>query len=341
VKTNTYLLSLCICLLFHYSTSAQDVHFSQYYNAPLQINPALTGIYNGDFRFMANYRDQWSSVPVDYRTYAAAFDMKYFHKKMENAFFGGGILLLSDKAGDSELGLTQVVLSTSYSQLINENNIMSAGFQLGVGQRAFNTEHLQLGNQFNGDLFLATESSGENFTNTSAGYMDINAGLNWHVQFDEGLKRLDIGIGAFHLNQPQQKFYDSDDVALPVRWSAYSSGEVKLSELWDGVFHGMFQQQGAYNEALSGFGAKYWLNRSRGQEMAIQLGTTYRFIGRSDALIPYFELYYLAWKMGLSYDINMSDFDIATNNRGGLELSLMYIIKRVEMPKEIKSCPVF
>ena len=46
------------------STAAQDIHFSQYYSAPLTINPALTGGFAGDYRAGVNYRTQWGSVTV-------------------------------------------------------------------------------------------------------------------------------------------------------------------------------------------------------------------------------------------------------------------------------------
>jgi hypothetical protein len=37
----------------------QDIHFSQYYASPLSLNPANTGNYDGDWRLMNSYRQQW------------------------------------------------------------------------------------------------------------------------------------------------------------------------------------------------------------------------------------------------------------------------------------------
>ncbi|MFK7807354.1 MAG: PorP/SprF family type IX secretion system membrane protein [Saprospiraceae bacterium] len=336
-----YLLPLFCSFLLANTLLGQDIHFSQYYNSPLNISPALTGMFNGDMRFMGNYRNQWSSVPVDYRTYTAAFDMKYFHKKMENGFFGGGILLNTDRAGDSELGSSQIDLGLSYSQRLNDFNIVSAGFQVGYGQRSFETDELKFGNQFNGDVFSETESSRENFDQTDFGFLNVGAGINWRIQLEEGLRKLDIGVGAFNLNRPEQGFYEATPVALPVRLTFYASGEYEFSELWSTVFHSIGQIQGPYTEVIAGGGAKYWLNRNRGKETALQLGAAYRFRGLSDALIPSLQLHYQAWQFGLSYDINLSDFEVATANRGGVELSLIYIITKVKPTKEIKSCPVF
>ncbi len=70
-------LLLFVTLLFALAPlRAQDLHFSQFYHLPLQSNPAATGIFKGDWRVAGIYRNQWASVPVDYRTFALAFDTK-------------------------------------------------------------------------------------------------------------------------------------------------------------------------------------------------------------------------------------------------------------------------
>jgi len=60
-------------------TNAQDIHFSQFYHSPQNINPSLTGVFNGHQRFIGNYRSQWNSVPVSYMTFSGAYDMKFYH----------------------------------------------------------------------------------------------------------------------------------------------------------------------------------------------------------------------------------------------------------------------
>ncbi len=320
---------------------AQDIHFSQYYNSPLNLNPALTGIFNGDYRFMGIYRNQWTTVPVDYRTFSAGFDMKYIPKKMDTGFFGGGIILKTDEAGDSELGLSQVSLNVAYSQLLNENNVLTIGYQFGTGQRSFNLENLRFGNQHNGDIFLETEDSRENFSNTGLNYIDMSAGINWHLQFETGLKQLDLGASLSHLNRPEQSFYNSSSVQLPMKYSLYAIGEIMINDRLSTIIHALGMGQGGHNEGAFGLGAKYWLNQQRGKEMALTFGTAYRYIGANDAVIPSIELQYLTWKFGLSYDINLSGFEVATNKRGGVEMSLIYIITKVPPTKEFKACPIF
>ena len=84
---------------------------------------------------------------------------------------------------------------------------------------------------------------------------------------------------------------------------------------------------------------RYHLSQAKGKEIAIQMGTSIRI---GDAIIPTFELHYAAWKIGVSYDLNISQFDTATNGNGGIEIGAMYTITNVkECVKIIESCPVF
>src|SRR4051812_45005783 len=91
------LLSLCSFL------HAQDIHFSQFNASPINLNPALAGVFDGDYRFAGNYRNQWLAIPVPYKTYSLSTDMKLPYKIGKGAL-GAGILFNTDKAGDSEFG---------------------------------------------------------------------------------------------------------------------------------------------------------------------------------------------------------------------------------------------
>ena len=81
-----FFTSCCFCLGFLFILNplfAQDIHFTQYYNSPLNVSPALTGVFQQDMRIALNWRNQWRSVPVDYRTYSAAFDTKFMEDKLD------------------------------------------------------------------------------------------------------------------------------------------------------------------------------------------------------------------------------------------------------------------
>ena len=93
------------------SSFSQDVHFSQFYQTPLLVNPAFTGSFNGNIRGIVNYRNQWATVGNPYTTYAFSFDMGLMKEKMENKYLGAGLFVYKDMAGDSKLSTTQVNFS--------------------------------------------------------------------------------------------------------------------------------------------------------------------------------------------------------------------------------------
>ena len=57
-----------ICSLWNFSIG-QDIHWSQFNDNQLYQNPAHTGHFDGDYRFIGNYRDQWRSVTVPFSTF--------------------------------------------------------------------------------------------------------------------------------------------------------------------------------------------------------------------------------------------------------------------------------
>jgi type IX secretion system PorP/SprF family membrane protein len=327
------------------SINAQDIHFSQFYFSPMNINPALTGVFPQDMRFSGIYRKQWESVPVPYMTFSGAYDTKIFHRIVPNGFFGAGVIFNHDKQGYGSLGgpelkLTQLTVSGSYSQQLNDNNFLTVGVQVGTINRAFSVEGLQFENQYNGDLFDPGLPTREDFDKTSITFLDYSTGLNWHLQTDAGLN-LNAGVGIFHLSQPKQSFYNQSDSKLPMRYSVNLNGKAPLNDLMNIHFAIMFQKQGAYSETISGAAVEYMVNVERGKELSVQLGTNFRYAGESDAVIPTLGVNYLSWQLGISYDINISQFKKATNGRGGPEIALVYTITKVKPPKTFKACPIF
>ena len=330
---------LFLCLGIMYQTSAQDIHFSQFANAPLYLNPALTGIFKGDQRFMANYRSQWNSVPVSYLTFSGAYDMNFYDKKLERSRFGVGLLLGYDRAGDSQFSKTNVGLSGSYTLQVASRNFVTAGIQAGIGQRSFKLDDLTFDNQFNGEAYQPNRATGENFLNTNRIFPDLSAGLNWHYRSSKRTM-LDIGGAMYHINEPQKSFYEDEDEKLPAKYTVYGIGTFMLAKALDLFVHASGQFQDPYSQIALGGGGNIYLNNRSDRELAISLGAFYRFREEADAIIPYFGLRYRMWRFGLSYDINLSEFQVATNNSGGPEVSLSYVITKVK-PLKAKICPIF
>jgi type IX secretion system PorP/SprF family membrane protein len=328
-----------IILLVIPSLSGQDLHYSQFYNSPLNINPALTGIFNGDLRFSGNFRDQWRSVPVPYTTYTGTFDMKLYPSNSEKGFWGFGVNFNYDESGFVKLNLVQIGLSLSYTAILNQNNFLTGGLSIGVAQRSLGERNITSPNQWTGLQFDPTLPIGENFDNFNFLYFDFSGGLNYRLQGNDTRSKLDLGAGYFHINRPNQTFLEGGARnGLPSRLSLHALGALKLTNSLDLLVNAMYQTQGPNSETLAGLGAKIHINQRRGRELAFALLAHSRF---GDAIIPSIEFHYKTWHAGFSYDFNTSAFTQATNRRGGPELSLSCRILKVKPLPRYKTCPIY
>ena len=331
----------CLASTFAIMLLGQDIHFSQSHFSPLNISPGLAGMFSEDVRMMGSYRSQWQSVPVPFLTFSGAADMKLPNllRGNDKLSLAGGVHFNYDKAGDSQLSLSSFGVTGALHYKINDLNTLSLGVQSVASQRSFSISSLQFNNQFDGEIFDPSRDSKENFANENKAFVDVNAGLSWMLKKEDNRSQAIAGIGAYHLTGPVQSFKDDPDSQLPMRLSIYSGGVIQVHPKWDIVIHALGQLQGPYEQFLVGSAGRYHISEAKGKEVAIQIGTSFRI---GDAIIPTFELHYAAWKIGVSYDMNISNFETATNGNGGIEIGAMYTITNVkECVKVIESCPVF
>lgn len=341
--SKTFLQKLLIIILassYSWVAAGQDIHLSQPYFSPLNLSPGMTGLMFEDMRFAGSYRSQWQSVPVPYLTFSGSVEMKLprLLKKNEKLSLAGGVLFNYDKAGDSDLTLSSFGLSGALHYQVNEKNTISIGVQSMAVQRSFSLANLQFNNQYNGDIFDPTRDTKEDFSNGSKAFVDIGAGFSWMLQIPDTRHIAHFGFGYYHLNSPLQSFKDAPESELPQKLTMYSGGVIQVHSKWDVVLHVLGQIQEPYGQLLATLAARYHLSQARGKEIAVQLGSAIRV---SDAVIPTIELHYANWKFGLSYDINISQFETATNGRGGIEFGAIYTITKVKPIDEFESCPVF
>lgn len=317
---------------------SQDLHYTQFYNAHVNINPGLTGIFNGDVRMAANYRNQWKVLPIPYMTVTGAYDMKLYRKRDKTGFFGAGVVFNYDRAGDSELSLGTLGLNGSYSMPVTKSSFLTFGAQLAFSRRAFSLDDLTFDEQFDGAKFDPTRAITESFDRKALFVPDFSAGLNYRAQKSSRTKA-DIGVAAFHLNNPRNPFYTDDkSVKLPIRFAISALVQGKVANSVDILAHGIAQFQKPYREFILGAGPKFYLNQKRGKDFAVGVYGMYRF---KDAIGPALHVYMNELQLGISYDVNTSAFKTVTNRRGGPEISLLYIITKVKPLSQFKACPIF
>lgn len=317
--------------------SAQDVHISQFQYARLHINPALTGMFNGDKQVSLIHKQQYFSVPVDYLTFSGSYDVKFRDCYDEGGFFSGGILFNYDQSGDSRLSLASLSLNGSYTLPITSKFFVGGGAYVGGGQRSFSQKDLEWDSQWDGTIFDPTRPSGETFTRTSLAFLDVGVGVNGRLQGADRTK-IDFGAGAFHLNQPGYSFYNDKDIKLPIRISYYFLGILKLGDFIDLYGNGLYQDQGPYAETVFSGGVILHLSNKKARELELHLGGAGRI---QDSWIPMIAIGYDGWRGGFSYDMNTSPFKAATDEKGGPEFFLTYTYKRLCPLKQTKVCTIF
>lgn len=328
---------------------AQDIHYTQFYNAPFQVSPSQIGLFDGHIRVQGNYRNQWRTVPVGYETLTMAVDKKFYSKK-KYQFFSGGLVFNYDQAGFSELNNTQVNLLGSFTRRTSKKTYVTLGGILGFNQRAFQLTGLTFDNQYNGQGGVDPSApTGESFPNLNNNFADASLGINFRFQDKDTIllvdrlekrSKFDMGVGVFHLTQPNQSFIDGADVPLPIRISPYVFGTLQLNEDFDFVGSFLVQFQSTYRELLYGGAIKWHWSRDPGKQLAVQLGMNFRSHDFGESWSPVFEAHYNSWRIGLSYEVNTSGFQVATGRDSGPELSVRYIFKRVERLPEYKMCPL-
>ncbi len=130
--TSRKLITLLAFVFFTLGLCAQDIHYSQTGNSPLNLNPGLTGVFGGNHRFAANFRRQWSSIPVPYLQLSGAYDIRFVDDKERFKPWSSGLLFNYDQAGDAKLSFSQLGLSGSYSHRLfpGKRNFLTFGIMV-------------------------------------------------------------------------------------------------------------------------------------------------------------------------------------------------------------------
>jgi len=347
--------------------SAQDIHFSQFYMSPLNLNPALTGVMNCNIRLTANYRNQWGSVLKEnaFNTYSVSYDQRIAVGRYD--YFGVGATFWGDEAGEASFATTTGKLSLSYSKRMgggrNSAHYLVFGAEAGLAQRSLDFLALRWGNQIQTGLAngqtaneFTQNSSGEegNFSDDNFLFGDIGAGLLWFSVFDEN-NNFYIGGAFHHLNQANQSFFlanpgtgDStrEEEFLYSRWTVHAGGEFEINNKIGLVPGIIFMKQGPSLQINSGTSLKFRLgSRASRTQQAFHIGAWVRIANQvesgilSDAAIISTRFDYNQFSLGFSYDINVSALRPASNGNGAFEFSLAY--KFCGLDKRGVYCPNF
>lgn len=317
---------------------AQDMHFTQFYAAPLHLNPAFTGA-NVCSRVTLMYRNQWPGIKTAYKSYLLSLD-HYFVKQ----HVGGGLICAVDEAGSGSLRTTVINPSFAYETKIARGIGVRAGIQPGVTVKSINFNKLVFNDQLTrgGATGASTTPTLENATQNKT-YVDINSGILFYMD------KVWLGASFFHLNKPNESFYSSEDVRLPIKYSVHGgykfslNGEERDEKLkryittafnyrgekeFDQADIGFYYTQGVFNVGM-------WYRGIPGLK-AYKPGYS-----NHDAMSFIFGLQTNRFNFGYSYDVTISQLTALTNGAHELTLSYQLCVLKYKPKRVLISCPKF
>jgi type IX secretion system PorP/SprF family membrane protein len=332
----TFFILLIFLGLQHTVTTAQDIQLTQFYAAPIYLNPAFAGA-NADSRLATTYRNQWAALPGAFNSFLLSYD--YY---LSNFRSGVGIMLTSDKAGSAGLGNNTVGLNYAYDYKFTRVWSASIGVRATYGYRSLDFNRLVFGDQ----ISRAASTSIQTPTPDKINYMDFATGA---LLFS---KTQWVGITLNHINRPNESFL-SKSAPLPIKGSVHGgynfplngqSGEGRKNEKpsitvafqyrfqkeFDQADLGVYYKRpyvfiGVWYRGIPGFKA-YKKGYSNHDAVAIMVGGIYK-----DLIIGY------------SYDITISKLTMVSG--GSHEISLNYQFINPKKPKhhrtKIIPCPKF
>ena len=335
-----------ILLLFCANTLiAQDVHLSQFFNTPLLRNPALAGIFTGDLRVQAVYRNQWQSVGFPYQTNALSGEYKFAVGNADD-FMTLGATAFYDEAGVMKLKTLQIMPAINFHKSLSgtKSSYLSGGFMAGYVSRQFDGKNLTFDNQYSNGRYNPSAATGENFTGLNRNFLDVALGLSYNTELGEN-STVYVGTSLWHFNKPSTSFL-SEAITLQPKVQFNAGYKMRVGANVEMTVEANYLKQGAYSETVGGAMVRYSLDELiNAEETAIsQLSVgAGAFVRLNDAVIPYVQISYNHIDVGLSYDVNTSPLKTASQGRGGFELSLTYRAFTRNQNSSVQSmrCPRF
>jgi type IX secretion system PorP/SprF family membrane protein len=305
------------------SIHAQDIHFSQFYAAPLLTNPASTGMSGEGLRVANIYRNQWAKIGIPYETFSTSADRKV---TIAGHSFGIGGSVLHDQSSSFNLSANEFMVSISYSKIIR-NRQFTVGLQPAYVLKSFNLEGMTFGSQFNyaSEFFDVTLPTLEEGLSDRLNYFDLNAGLFWRTMVRNIMPA--AGISVSHLNMPMQKFSTSSTgTRLHMKLNVNGGVMVPVNERIALNPLLIYSYTRGTNEFLIGSIGDYSLARSATTVRKAYAVAMCRInpVRDVDALILGGGAEFLNFNLGLIYDLNISPLSRVTNFNGAFEISLVY-----------------
>jgi len=318
------ILLIITLLCFQGLIQAQDIHLSQFFNAPMLLNPSNTGLFEGQYRLGGFYRNQWSSVTKPYQTFGFNGELSLFKDALDIDYMGIGVMFTNDKAGDGNYSTRNFAMSVAYHKGLNSdyNHYISAGFCAGIIQRNLDLSKLYFDNQLTATGYDQSLPSGENINFNKVSHSDYSAGITYFNGVND-MYNLIFGASYHHIKKQNFTFFESRSDVLYSRMNAYASVDYIPNEYLKVSPRVLYQVQGPSSELIPGIQCTYYLTPFDDDvRRNISGGLYWR---SKDAIILTAKTTFLDLSVGLSYDINLSTLSRVSRGNGGPEITLEYM----------------
>lgn len=299
---------------------AQDLHFSQFHEAPLTRNPALAGLFAGDYRIQGVYRNQWNSISFPYQTGSLNAEYK---RALANGddYLTMGLQMLYDRAGSVALTTSQFLPAVNFHKSLSQdrNTYLSVGMMGGLVSRRLDRSKVTTNSQFDGFDYNGSLPDGEAFT---AGYtfFDASVGMSLYSTLgDEEQHQFFIGGALHHFTRPVNAFYRNIN-HLP-KWVLSAGFRLNIGPVSYLTFQHDAMIQTPYRQQLSGALYSHLLDPENAQGQTISVGSMVRW---GDAIIPMVKFDLKPLSLGFSYDVTVGRLASIARGKGGFEISVAY-----------------
>ena len=310
--------AFCVTFSWAASSSGQAVEMSQYWSAPLHINPALAGISYGP-RVAAGYRNQWPSLGDGFNggfvTYMAGID-GYIQK----AHSGVGLLYTGDYIANGLLASNKITLSYAVQVKLSRKVGMRLGLEGSFIQNRIKWNELQFYDMIDPYTGFYNNITQLNPTleptpNRQVTYRgDLGAGL---LFFSD---KLYGGVSVRNILSPDQSFYSNRSSGLPLRIVGHLGSQFNIKHHRNYRYN-IFVSP---NVLVANYGRSIQINAGLMAGVSVvYFGAWFRYAYKNpDALILMLGFRKGKFKLGYSYDITVSR--LGGRSGGSHELTLVF-----------------
>ena len=318
-----YLKMLCagVILGSGISVHAQDIHFSQFYENAILRNPALTGVFSGDYKLGVDYRNQWASITNPYTTVAVSAETRVMVSRSTPDYISFGFAAYYDKAGAINFTSQEILPAIAFNKSLQDvhNSYFSVGISGGYLSRFVDMSKMTFSSQVVNGIYSQNNASGENAPFKSLSNFDMGAGISLNSSIGtENNCNYYLGASLYHINHPTEIFNGGySTIKLPMKWQFNAGINLIINERFSLALHANYADQQPYSEVIYG-GLLTFHGVTPGVEsnFAFSFGAFARY---QDAIIPTIKLDFSNFSVGVSYDATNSSLtngattNVATN----------------------------